>query len=88
MARKRPAVVVESGPGRIVSFRAPDTIHGAIKQIVGKLEMGSLKIDGKSPSGQDVLTWLVADLYTAGDDQWAKRVDEAHRRYLDLVSRN
>ena len=88
MARKQAVEVIESGPGRIVSFRAPDIIHGAIKQIIGKLEMTSLKIDGKSPSGQDVLTWLVADLYRTGPDQWAKRVDECHKKYVDLLSQN
>lgn len=88
MARKKAADVIDSGPGRIVSFRAPDVIHGAIKQIAGKLEMASVKVDGKAPSGQDIMTWLVSDLYMDGPDKWPKRVMDAHKRYVDLVSQN
>ena len=88
MARKKSPDVIDSGAGRIVSFRAPDAIHGAIKQIVGKLEMASVKVDGKAPSGQDVLTWLISDLYMEGPDKWPKRINDAHKRYVDLVSQN
>ena len=88
MARKKAVDVIDSGAGRIVSFRAPDVIHGAIKQIAGKLEMASVKVDGKPPSGQDILTWLVSDLYMDGPDKWPKRVVDAHKRYVDLVSQN
>lgn len=88
MARKKAVDVIDNGPGRIVSFRAPDVIHGAIKQIAGKLEMASVKVDGKAPSGQDILTWLVSDLYMDGPDKWPKRVTDAHKRYVDLVSQN
>lgn len=86
--KKKAVDVIEAGAGRIVSFRAPDVIHGAIKQIVGKLEMTSLKIDGKSPSGQDIMTWLVGELYMDGPDRWSKRVDDAHKRYVDMISQN
>lgn len=88
MARKAAVKEDPKQQERVVSFRAPDTVHGAIKQIVGRLEMTQCKIDGRVPYERDILNWLIGELYMEGPDKWANRVTNAHKRFVDFASQN
>ena len=88
MARKS---AVKSDPKqleRVVSFRAPDTIHGALKQITGKLEMSQCKINGRVPYERDLLNWLIGDLYMSGPENWPKRIEAAHAQFVKFCDQN
>ena len=87
MARKQ-AVKAEPQLERVVSFRAPDRVHGALKQIVGRLEMMQNEIGGRVPYERDVLSWLVGELFMEGPTAWATRMGQAHKRYQDFMSQN
>lgn len=73
---------------RAIAFRAPTEIHGALKQITGKLEMGNFHIDGRVPFERDVLVWLVGELYMEGPEKWAERLQKASSRFKELASTN
>jgi hypothetical protein len=88
MARKKAESVAEMPTERVLAFRAPDVVHGALKQIVGRLEMASCRVDGKNPSGQDVLNWMIGELYMQGPDKWAERIESAHTSYQAFTSQN
>ena len=81
MARKKTEDEIDSSDNRIVSFRAPDAIHGALKKIVAHLEMTSIRFDGKQPSGQDLMIWLISDIYMGGEDNWPERIADAYKQY-------
>lgn len=87
MARKKGGVILDA-PDRQLAFRAPDVVHGGLKEIVGRLEKKSFRIEGKPPSGQDILNWLIGELYMEGPDKWADRVTEAHGRFNEFTSQN
>lgn len=87
MARKQ-AIKAEPQLERVVSFRAPDRVHGALKQIVGRLEMMQNEIGGRVPYERDVLSWLVGELFMEGPTAWASRMEQAHKRYQDFMSQN
>ena len=87
MARKRTTAVID-GQDRQLAFRAPDIVHGSLKEIVGRLEKVSYRVDGKPVSGQEILNWLIGELYMEGPDKWANRVTTAHKRFVDFASQN
>ena len=70
---------------RAIAFRAPDEIHGALKQITGWLEMSKTQFDGRIPFERDVLMWLVSDLWMDGPDKWASRFTKAHDNHKKFV---
>jgi hypothetical protein len=88
VARKAAATTEAKQLERVVSFRAPDTIHGALKQITGKLEMSQCRIGGRVPFERDILNWLVADLYQAGPSNWPKRIEAAHAQFAKFCDQN
>lgn len=88
MARKSAIQEEPKHLERVISFRAPDTVHGALKQIVGRLEIGQNKVDGRVPYERDILNWLIGELYMDGPDKWAKRITDAHRRFVDFANPN
>ena len=88
MARKTAAKLEPKQLERVVSFRAPDTIHGALKQITGKLEMSQCKVGGRVPYERDILNWLVADLYMQGPENWPKRIETAHAQFVKFCDQN
>lgn len=71
---------------RAIAFRAPTEIHGALKQITGKLEMGNFHIDGRVPFERDVLVWLVGELYMEGPEKWGDRLAKAASRFKQLTA--
>lgn len=73
---------------RQMSFRAPAVVQGALKQIVGRLEMVDFQIDGKQPTNQDILNWLVGELYAEGPSNWPERVTKAHDRFKQFTELN
>lgn len=73
---------------RSIAFRAPNQIHGAIKQIIGKLEMDNVMIDGRVPYERDVINWLIGELYAEGPAKWATRIQNAQKRFETVVSQN
>jgi hypothetical protein len=73
---------------RSIAFRAPNQIHGAIKQIVGKLEMDNVTIDGRVPYERDLINWLIGELYAEGPSNWASRIRDAKRKFETVVSPN
>lgn len=70
---------------RTLGFRAPDEVHGALKQIAGRLEMSKTEIGGRVPYERDILIWLVSDLWMEGPDKWANRLARAHDHFKELV---
>lgn len=88
MARKSASKVETKQLERVVSFRAPDTIHGALKQITGKLEMSQCRIGGRVPFERDILNWLVADLYQSGPSKWPERIEQAHAEFVKFCDQN
>ena len=87
MARKQ-AVKAEPQAERVVSFRAPDRVHGALKQIVGRLEMMQNEVGGRVPYERDVLAWLVGELFMEGPANWATRIEKSHKQYQEFMSQN
>jgi hypothetical protein len=87
MAKKKGAPVMDA-PDRQLAFRAPDIVHGGLKEIVGRLEKISYRVDGKPASGQDILNWLIGELYMDGPEKWPGRVTAANRRYVDFANQN
>lgn len=87
MARKKTGAVIDA-PDRQLAFRAPDIVHGGLKEIIGRLEKVSYRVDGAPVSGQDILNWLIGELYMDGPDKWAKRITDAHRRFVDFANQN
>jgi hypothetical protein len=87
MARKKSAATIEA-PDRQIAFRAPDVVHGGLKEIVGRLERNSFRIDQKPPSGQDLLNWIIADLYMQGPENWPKRIETAHAQFVKFCDQN
>jgi hypothetical protein len=88
VARKAAVKTESKQLERVVSFRAPDTIHGALKQITGKLEMSQCRIGGRVPFERDILNWLVADLYQAGPTKWPERIESAHAQFVKFCDQN
>jgi hypothetical protein len=62
-------------PARKLAFAAPEHIHGAIKQIIGWVEMQGIQHNGKSLTERDLLNSLIAGLYMAGQSNWEKRIE-------------
>jgi hypothetical protein len=85
-AKPKPKPVMNED--RAIAFRAPHQIHGAIKQIVGKLEMDNFMIDGRVPYERDLINWLIGELFVDGPDQWADRIRDAHRKFATFASQN
>lgn len=85
-ARRTAAPKAESVQDRAISFRAPDEVHGALKQIAGRLEMSKTQIDGRVPYERDILVWLVSDLWMDGPEKWASRLAKAHDNYKQFVT--
>lgn len=83
MARK--AVKTDDLPERMLGFRAPDKIHGALKSIAAGLEMSGQTVGDSIPYERDILQWLIADLYLAGPDEWPKRLNDARNSCLKLL---
>jgi hypothetical protein len=75
----------EAKADRAIAFRAPDEIHGALKQIAGRLEMSKIQIDGRVPYERDILIWLVSDLWMEGPEKWASRLTKAHDNHKKFV---
>ena len=73
---------------RSIAFKAPRQIHGAIKQIVGKLEMDDFQIDGRVPYERDLINWLIGELYMSGPDNWPKRIESAHAQFVKFCDQN
>lgn len=88
MARKKTDEEIDLTSNRQIAFRAPDAVHGALKMIQGRLEMVSFRVDGKQPSGQDVLIWLLCELYMDGPDKWPGRIEKAYARFVEFESKN
>jgi len=86
MARKKTDDENDLTGNRQLAFRAPDSVHGALKMIVGRLEMGSFRFNGKQPSGQDVLIWLLCEMYMDGPDKWPGRIENAYARFVEFES--
>ena len=86
MARK--SSVKEAPSERVVSFRAPERVHGALKQIVGRLEMMENQIGGRVPFERDILNWLVGELFMEGQDKWAERLEKSQKQYKAFNSQN
>ncbi len=84
MARKKSATNASETIERVISFRAPDSVHGALKMIVGRLEMTQCKIDDHVPYERDVLTWLLCDLYMDDQEKWPERLRKAHASYIEF----
>jgi hypothetical protein len=87
VARKKTGAFLEA-PDRQIAFRAPDVVHGGLKEIIGRLERNSFRIGQKPPSGQDLLNWIIADLYMQGPENWAKRVESAHAQFVKFCDQN
>ncbi len=87
MAKKKSGAVIDA-PDRQIAFRAPDIVHGGLKEIVGRLERNSFRIDQKPPSGQDILNWLIGELYMSGPDNWPKRIEFAHSQFVKFCDQN
>ena len=79
---------VANAPDRQIAFRAPDIVHGGLKEIIGRLERISYRVDGKPTSGQDILNWLVGELYMEGPEKWPKRIAEAHKKFVEFAEQN
>jgi hypothetical protein len=73
---------------RSIAFKAPRQIHGAIKQIVGRLEMDNVLIDGRVPYERDLINWLIGELYAEGPDRWASRIQTAQKKFATVTSQN
>ena len=88
MSKQKPdkPTKVEANKDRAISFRAPEEIHGALKQIAGRMEMKKVKIDGRVPFERDILNWLVSELYMKGQDKWAESLNQANNDFKDLIS--
>jgi len=80
--------IAKPASDRAIAFRAPATIHGALKQITGKLEMDDYQLDGRVPYERDILVWLVGELYMEGPEKWADRLSKAAGRFKELASQN
>jgi hypothetical protein len=87
MARKKSGVVIDA-PDRQIAFRAPDVVHGGLKEILGRLERTSFRIGSKPPSGQDLMNWLIGDLYMQGPENWPKRIESAHAQFVKFCDQN
>lgn len=70
---------------RAIMFRAPNQIHGALKKMVGELEMNNSRVSGRVPFERDIMTWLVAELYMEGPEKWGSRLAKACEKYKSLV---
>jgi len=79
------AKAVKPSPERTITFRAPSKVHGAIKQITGRLEMDNVQIAGRVPFERDVMVWLLGELYADGPEKWKERLIEAERKFTKLV---
>lgn len=82
-SKKKP-VEDKDSKDRAIAFRAPKEIHGALKQITGRLEMADIKIDGRTPFERDIMIWLVGELWMDGPDKWAPRLNEAFKRFKQI----
>lgn len=59
---------------RKIGFEAPETLHGAIKSIVGWAEMNNLRPLGKPFSERELLQGLIAGLWEQGPDKWESTI--------------
>jgi len=66
---------VDSLPARKMAFAAPEQIHGAVKQIIGWVEMQGIQHNGKSLTEKDLLNSLIAGLFMSGQANWEKRIE-------------
>lgn len=85
---KKTTLQPKSIADRAIAFKAPTAIHGALKQITGKLEMSNIHVDGRVPFERDILVWLVGELYMEGPEKWAERLQKASSRFKELASTN
>lgn len=85
MARKQADLNIKQTEDRAIMFRAPNQIHGALKKIVGELEMNDFRIDGRVPFERDIMIWLLGELYMEGPEKWGQRLAKASIRYKEMV---
>lgn len=77
---------VDTLPARKIAFAAPESIHGAVKQIIGWAEMQGLQFNNKSITERDLLNGLIAGFYKSGEQNWEKRI-ESDLLALDAITK-
>lgn len=77
--------IAESTDNRKIGFSAPDSIHGAVKMIVGWCEMNEYQYKGKPLTERDFLSSLIAGIYQSGQENWLKTIEQNLRALETLV---
>ena len=66
----------ESHEQRKLAFSSPEQIHGAVKQVIGWVEMQSIQYKGKSLTEKDFLNSLIAGFYMSGQSNWEDMLEK------------
>lgn len=69
---------------RKIAFAAPETIHGALKQIVGWAEMNGIHVQGKPLTEREFINGLIAGFWASGRDQWESKINQNAQSFVSL----
>lgn len=67
---------IDNPAQRKLAFSSPEKIHGAVKQIIGWVEMQSIQYKGKSLTEKDFLNSLIAGFYMSGQSNWEEMIEK------------